>query len=96
MLARMWGKEEDFSIVGGIASLYKPLESVWWFLRKLDIVLPDDPVIPLLCIYPEDVPIGKKDTCSTRRGIVGSSSSSIFANFLMKHQIDFQSGYTSS
>jgi hypothetical protein len=31
----------------------------------LDIVLPEDPTIPLLGIYPEDVPTGKKDTCST-------------------------------
>jgi hypothetical protein len=32
----------------------------------LDIVLPEDPAIPLLGIYP-DVPTGtsKKDTCST-------------------------------
>jgi hypothetical protein len=30
-----------------------------------DIVLPEDPAIPLLGIYPEDVPTGKKDTCST-------------------------------
>jgi hypothetical protein len=38
--------------------------SIWWFLRKLDIVLPEDLTIPLLGIYP-DVPMGKKDTCST-------------------------------
>jgi hypothetical protein len=31
----------------------------------LDIVLLEDPAIPLLGIYPEDVPIGKKDVCST-------------------------------
>jgi hypothetical protein len=31
----------------------------------LDIVLPEDPKIPLLGIYPEHVPTGKKDTCST-------------------------------
>jgi hypothetical protein len=31
----------------------------------LDIVLPGDPAIPLLGIYPEDVPTGNKDTCST-------------------------------
>jgi hypothetical protein len=37
----------------------------WRFLRKLDIVLPEDPAIPLLGIYPEDVPTGKKNTCST-------------------------------
>jgi hypothetical protein len=30
----------------------------------LDIILPEDPAIPLLGIYP-DVPTGKKDTCST-------------------------------
>jgi hypothetical protein len=31
----------------------------------LDIVLPEDPSIPLLGINPVDVPTGKKDTCST-------------------------------
>jgi hypothetical protein len=46
--------------------LVKPLwKSVWWFLRKLDIVLLEDPTTPLLGIYPEDVLTGKKDTCST-------------------------------
>ena len=49
-----------------ILKLLQPLwKSVWRFLRKLDIVLPEDPAIPLLGIYPEDVPTGKKDTCST-------------------------------
>ena len=31
----------------------------------MDIELPEDPAIPLLGIYPEEVPTGKKDTCST-------------------------------
>jgi hypothetical protein len=31
----------------------------------LDIVLPENPTIPLLGIYPEDVPTCKEDTCST-------------------------------
>ena len=31
----------------------------------MDIVLPEDPAIPLLGIYPENVPTSKKDTCST-------------------------------
>jgi hypothetical protein len=45
--------------------LVQPLwKSVWQFLRKLDIVLQEDPAIPLLGKYPEDVPTGK-DTCST-------------------------------
>jgi hypothetical protein len=46
--------------------LVQPLwKSVWRFLRELDIVLPLDPAIPLLGIYPEDVPTGNKDTYST-------------------------------
>jgi hypothetical protein len=40
-------------------------KTVWWFLRKLDIVLLEDPAIPLLGIYPEDGPTFNKDTCST-------------------------------
>nr|AAQ96234.1 LRRGT00021 [Rattus norvegicus] len=46
--------------------LVPPLwKSVWRFLRKLDIELPEDPAIPLLGIYPKDAPTYNKDTCST-------------------------------
>ena len=46
--------------------MVKPLwKSVWWFLRKLDIVRPEDPAIPLLGIYLEDAPTCNKDTWST-------------------------------
>jgi hypothetical protein len=46
--------------------LVQPLwKLVWLFLRKLNIVLPEDPAIPLLGIYPEDDPTCNKDTCST-------------------------------
>jgi hypothetical protein len=46
--------------------LVQPLwKSVWQFLRKLDIVLPEDPAILLLGLYPEDDPTCNKDTCST-------------------------------
>jgi hypothetical protein len=31
----------------------------------LDIVLPEDPAIPLLGIYSEDIPTCNKNTCST-------------------------------
>jgi hypothetical protein len=49
-----------------VAYIVQPLwKSVWWFLRKMDIVLLEDPAIPLLGIYTEDVPTGNKDTCST-------------------------------
>jgi hypothetical protein len=44
---------------------YKPIKplwkSVWWFLRKLDIVHSEDPAIQLLDIYPEDPPTCSKD-----------------------------------
>jgi hypothetical protein len=47
-------------------TLVQPLwKSVCWFLRKLDIVLPEDLEIPLLGIYPEDAPTCNKDTCSS-------------------------------
>jgi hypothetical protein len=46
--------------------LVQPLwQSVWHFLRKLDIVLLEDPAMPLLSIYPEGVPTGNRNTCST-------------------------------
>jgi hypothetical protein len=45
--------------------LVQPLwKSLWWFLRKFDIVLPEDPAIPLMGINPEDAPTFNKDTCS--------------------------------
>ena len=40
-------------------------KSIWKFLRKLGIVLSQDPAIPLLSIYPKDAPSSHKDTCST-------------------------------
>jgi hypothetical protein len=46
--------------------LVQPIwKSVWRFLRKLDIILQEDPAIPLLGIYPEEVPTGNKNKCST-------------------------------
>ena len=45
-----------------VQSLFK---SIWRFFRKLDIVLPENPAMPLLGIYPEDAPTCNKDTCST-------------------------------
>ena len=39
--------------------------------------------------------VGTSSGYMNRRGIGGSSISSIFANLLIKHQIDFQSGFTS-
>jgi hypothetical protein len=41
--------------------LVQPLwKSVWWVLGKFDMVLLKDPAIPLLGIYPDDIPTRKK------------------------------------
>jgi hypothetical protein len=40
-------------------------KSIWWFLRKLEIVQPEDLAKPLLGIYPKDAPTYNKGTCST-------------------------------
>jgi hypothetical protein len=40
-------------------------KSVWVLLRKLDIVLCEDPAIPLLGIYSKDAPTCNKGICST-------------------------------
>jgi hypothetical protein len=53
-------KEEHSSIVGEIASMYNHSGN-----QSGGSIVPEDPAIPLLGIYPEDVPTGKKDTCST-------------------------------
>ena len=46
--------------------LVQPLwKSVWRFLRKLGINLPQDPAIPLLGIYPRDALPYYKSICST-------------------------------
>ena len=46
--------------------MVQPLsKSVWRFLRKLGVTLPEDPAITLLGIYPEDSPACNEDTCST-------------------------------
>ena len=60
-------KEEHSSIAGGWGyKLVQPLsKTLWWFLIKLDTVLPEDPAIPLLGVYPEDAPTCNKDMCST-------------------------------
>ena len=31
------------------------LKTVWWFLTKLNILLPDDPAISFLNIYPKEM-----------------------------------------
>jgi hypothetical protein len=67
--SRCWrgcGKRRTFLHCWWDCKLVQPLwKSVWRFLRKLVIILPEDPAIPLLGIYSENVPTSKKDRCST-------------------------------
>jgi hypothetical protein len=65
MLARMWRKRNTPPLLLGLQVVQPLWKSVWWFLRKLDMVLLEDPAIPLLGIYPEDFPTSKKETSST-------------------------------
>jgi hypothetical protein len=65
MLVVMWRKRNTPPLLEGFQAGTSTLESVRPFLRKLDIVLPEDPAITLLGIYPEDAPTCNKDTCST-------------------------------
>jgi hypothetical protein len=60
-------EKEDLSLIaGGIPKLVQQLwNSVWNFLRKVGIVLPEDPATALLGIYPEDAKTYNKETCST-------------------------------
>ena len=65
MLVRMWRKRNTPPLLVGLQACTTTLEINLAVFRKLDIVVLEDPAIPLLGIYPEDVPTGKKDTCST-------------------------------
>ena len=48
-------KGDPSYIVGGNVKWLQPLwKTVWRFLKKLEIELPYDPVIPLLGIYPKN------------------------------------------
>jgi hypothetical protein len=61
MLARMWRKRNSPPLLVGLQASGNQSAVP----QKLDIVLLEDPAIPLLGIYPEDAPTGNKDTCST-------------------------------
>jgi hypothetical protein len=59
-------EKEEHSIIGGIARWYNHSgNQSGSSSEKLDIVLQEDPAIPLLGIYLENVPTCNKDICST-------------------------------
>jgi hypothetical protein len=65
MLMRIWRKMKTPPLLVGLQAGTTTLEIIFVVPKKLDIVLPYDPAIPLLGIYPENAPTGNEDTCST-------------------------------
>jgi hypothetical protein len=67
--SRCWqrcGERETLLHCWWDCKLVQPLwKLVWQFLRKLDIVLLENPAIALLGIYPEDAPTCNKPRCSS-------------------------------
>ena len=59
----MWRKGKPLALLVGVKIDTATNRTVWRFLKRLGIKLPDDPAIPLLGIYPEKI-ITEKDTCT--------------------------------
>ena len=65
MPTKMWKKRSTPPLMMDCKLVKLLWKTIWQFLKKLDIVLPEDPAIPHLGIYPEDAPTCNKDTWST-------------------------------
>ena len=63
MLERVWRKGNPLTLLVGMQTSTVTMETVWRFLKKLEIELPYDPEIPLLGIYTEKTRI-ERDTCN--------------------------------
>ena len=63
MLARIWRKGNPLTLLVGMQTSTATMETVWRFLKKLEIELPYDLAIPLLGIHTEETRI-EGDTCT--------------------------------
>jgi hypothetical protein len=63
MLVRMWRKRRLLHFWWGYKVVQMLLKSIWLCLRKLKTLLPDEPAVPLLVIYPKVAQPYHKDTC---------------------------------
>jgi hypothetical protein len=61
----MWRRRNTLPLLVELQAGTTTLEISLEDPQKLDIVLLEDPAIPLLGIYPEEFPTCNKDTCST-------------------------------
>ena len=64
MLERVWRKGNPLTLLVGMQIVQPLWRTVWRFLKKLEIELPYDPAIPLLCIQTEETRI-ERDTCTS-------------------------------
>ena len=62
MLERVWRKGNSLTLLVGMQTSTVIWRTVWRFLKKLEIELPYDPVIPLLGIHTEETRV-ERDTC---------------------------------
>ena len=63
MLERVWRKGNPLTLLVGMQTIQPLWRTVWRFLKKLEIELPNDPAIPLLGIYTKETRI-ERDTCT--------------------------------
>jgi hypothetical protein len=63
-LARMWRQDNTPPLLRGCKFVQSLLKSIWQFLKKLEVVLLQDPAITLLSINLKDAPLYHKHTCS--------------------------------
>jgi hypothetical protein len=65
MLVRMWRKRNTPPLLVGLQACTTTLEISLAVPQKIGHGTTGGSVLPLLGIYPEDVPTSKKETCST-------------------------------
>ena len=63
MLERVWRKGNPLTLLVGVQTSTATMETLWRFLKKLEIELPYDPAIPLLGIHTEETR-RERDTCT--------------------------------
>jgi hypothetical protein len=61
----LWRKRNTPPLLVGLQAVITTLEISLMVPKKLDIVIQEDPTIPLLGMCPEDAQTCNKDTCST-------------------------------
>ena len=63
MLERVWRKGNPLTLLVGVQTSTATMETLWRFLKKLEIELPYDPAIPLLGMHTEETR-RERDTCT--------------------------------